>query len=123
MVPRQAPALSLPVVLLAKVTREGEGKHLAQEGTEGGPKTLPKASKLTTNLTPTMREVLAVLLLASLASCGDINRQSIVFYEETPDVFYCPQEKPISLEGMIVKAKPLKKLCEYEGKPPPKDYM
>ena len=29
----------------------------------------------------------------------DLNRQSIVFYDETPDVFYCPQEKPVSLEG------------------------
>ena len=53
---------------------------------------------------------------------GDINRQSIVFHEETPDVFYCPQEKPISLEGMIVKAKPLKALCEYEGRALPEDY-
>ncbi len=45
--------------------------------------------------------VLAVLAaaFASLASAGDINRQSIVFYEATPDVFYCPQDKPISLEG------------------------
>ncbi len=43
-----------------------------------------------------------VLFLASVvcvALAGDINRQSIVFYEATPDVFYCPQEKPISLEG------------------------
>ena len=45
-------------------------------------------------------------LLAFMALCGgvswagDINRQSIVFHEETPDVFYCPQEKPISLEGI-----------------------
>ncbi len=38
-------------------------------------------------------------LLVALAAAGDINRQSIVFYEATPDVFYCPQEKPISLEG------------------------
>jgi hypothetical protein len=34
-------------------------------------------------------------------------------------VFYCPQEKPISFEGMLVKAKPLKKLCEFEGRPLP----
>ena len=45
-----------------------------------------------------------------------------VFHEETPDVFYCPQEKPISLEGMIVKAKPLDALCEHEGRPLPEDY-
>ena len=54
-----------------------------------------------------------------LAWCGDINRQAIIFYPETPDLFYCPQEKPISLEGMLVKAKPLKKLCEFEGRPLP----
>lgn len=64
--------------------------------------------------------VLSSLLVAALA--GDINRQSIVFHKQTPDVFYCPQDKPISLGGMIVKAKPLKKLCEYEGKPLPDDY-
>ena len=54
--------------------------------------------------------------LVAFSKAGDINRQSIVFHEETPDVFYCPQEKPISLEGMIVKAKPLDALCEHEGK-------
>ena len=37
--------------------------------------------------------------LFGLSAAGDINRQSIVFYRETPDVFYCPQENPISLEG------------------------
>ena len=39
------------------------------------------------------------------ASAGDLNRASIIFHEETPEVFYCPQEKPISLEGMIVKVR------------------
>ncbi len=65
--------------------------------------------------------VLAVALVAT-AAADDIKRQSIVFYKETPDVFYCPQEKPISLGGMIVKAKPLSKLCEFEGKALPDDY-
>ena len=27
----------------------------------------------------------------ALAAAGDINRQSIIFNEKTPDVFYCPQ--------------------------------
>ena len=58
-------------------------------------------------------------MAASTAFAGDINRQSIVFHEETPDVFYCPQEKPVSLEGMIVKARPLKALCEHQGRPLP----
>ncbi len=43
--------------------------------------------------------VLLLTVMVGLAAAGDINRQSIVFYEATPDVFYCPQEKPISLEG------------------------
>merc|ERR1712141_588450 len=65
---------------------------------------------------------LAFLALFSCVRAGDINRQSIVFHEETPDVFYCPQEKPISLEGMIVKAKPLDALCEHEGRGLPENY-
>jgi len=39
--------------------------------------------------------ILALFVGATLA--GDINRQAIVFYPETPDLFYCPLEKPISL--------------------------
>ena len=42
-------------------------------------------------------KLLLVALLVGAAAAGDINRQAIVFYPETPDVFYCPQEKPISL--------------------------
>ena len=60
-----------------------------------------------------------VVAMFGVALAGDINRQAIIFYPETPDLFYCPQEKPISLAGMLVKAKPLKKLCEYEGRPLP----
>merc|ERR1711897_117269 len=45
----------------------------------------------------------------ALATAGDINRQSIIFNENTPDVFYCPQEKPISIDRMLVKSKPMKK--------------
>lgn len=65
-----------------------------------------------------------VALVAALAPAlaGDINRQSIVFNEKTPDVFYCPQEKPISIDRMLVKSKPMKKLCEYEGRPLPDTY-
>merc|ERR1711997_39782 len=59
-----------------------------------------------------------ILFLAFLAvaSASDLNRQSIIFNENTPDVFYCPQEKPISIDRMLVKSKPMKKLCEYEGR-------
>lgn len=50
----------------------------------------------------------------------DVNRKSIVFDIKTPKVFYCPQEKLSDYTKMIVKAKPLEKLCEFEGKGKPK---
>ena len=67
-------------------------------------------------------QIVALMAFVAISYAGDINRQSIVFHEETPDVFYCPQEKPISLEGMIVKAKPLDALCEHEGRGLPDEY-
>ena len=42
-------------------------------------------------------------------------RKSIVFDPKTPKVFYCPQDKPVDMSKMIVKAIPLEKLCEYGG--------
>merc|ERR1712130_766915 len=59
--------------------------------------------------------ILFVAFLA-VASASDLNRQSIIFNENTPDVFYCPQEKPISIDRMLVKSRPMKKLCEHEGR-------
>merc|ERR1711953_664043 len=56
--------------------------------------------------------IYGLAFVVALAEAGDINRQSIVFHEETPDVFYCPQEKPISLDG----------LCEHEGRGLPENY-
>lgn len=50
----------------------------------------------------------------------DIYKRSIVFDIKTPKVFYCPQEKQADFGKMIVKAKPLDKLCEFEGKVKPK---
>lgn len=38
------------------------------------------------------------------------------------DVFYCPQTKPTGFDNMIVKARPLKKLCEFEGQQLPETY-
>ncbi|KAF5286589.1 hypothetical protein FQA39_LY16272 [Lamprigera yunnana] len=52
----------------------------------------------------------------------DMMRKSIVFDKNTPDVFYCPIHKPSGMDKLIVKARPLKKLCEHEGKPLPADY-
>ena len=45
--------------------------------------------------TTAMASSLVLVLLVTVAGCraGDINRQSIVFHEETPEVFYCPQVK------------------------------
>ena len=68
------------------------------------------------------RALFGLALLALRVKAGDINRQSIVYHEETPEVFYCPQEKPVSLEGMIVKARPLKALCEHQGRALPENY-
>jgi len=69
--------------------------------------------------------MLRFVCLSALFVCaygGDMNRQSIIFNDKTPDVFYCPQEKPISIDRMLVKSKPMKKLCEYDGRPLPADY-
>lgn len=49
-------------------------------------------------------------------------RKSIVFDMKLPDVFYCPQEKPTGFDKMLVKSKPLNKLCEFDGRPLPEDY-
>lgn len=67
---------------------------------------------------------LFVLFLAILAAvdAGDMMRKSIVFNKNTPDVFYCPQKKATGVDKMMVSAKPLKKLCEFEGKPLPAHY-
>ncbi|XP_054005944.1 uncharacterized protein LOC128890941 isoform X1 [Hylaeus anthracinus] len=64
--------------------------------------------------------MLVVLLVT--AEAGDMMRKSIVFDKNTPDVFYCPQQKPTGFKKMIVNAKPLSKLCQFEGKPIPPDY-
>lgn len=70
--------------------------------------------------------VIQLLFLASLVVClvesKDMLRKSIIFDKKTPDVFYCPQKKPKGVDKMLVKAKPLRKLCEFEGKPLPADY-
>ncbi|XP_058449693.1 uncharacterized protein LOC131429531 [Malaya genurostris] len=52
----------------------------------------------------------------------DMMRKSIVYDKNTPDVFYCPTNKPTGMDKMIVRSRPLHKLCEYEGKPLPEDY-
>lgn len=73
--------------------------------------------------------VLAVFIVSQLVTVGGEARQqeappsrkSIVFDLKTPKVFYCPQEKPADMDKMIVKARPLDKLCEFAGKPRPKN--
>lgn len=51
---------------------------------------------------------------------NNLLRKSIVFDLKTPKVFYCPQEKPADTDKMIVKARPLDKLCQFQGQPRPK---
>lgn len=45
--------------------------------------------------------------------------KSIVFDIKTPKVFYCPQERIYDDTNLIVKSRPLSKLCEYNGKGKP----
>ncbi|EFX81401.1 hypothetical protein DAPPUDRAFT_317613 [Daphnia pulex] len=66
--------------------------------------------------------VLLMLLMVGTVLAGDMLRKSIVYDKNTPDVFYCPQEKPTGFDNMIVKARSLKKLCEFEGQQLPKHY-
>jgi len=61
------------------------------------------------------------LAMVALGYC-DMMRKSIVFDKATPDVFYCPVDKPYSFEKMFVRSKPLSKLCEFNGKGLPEDY-
>jgi len=63
-----------------------------------------------------------VLALAGCCLAGDMMRKSIVYNPKTPDLFYCPQYKPKSFDDMLVKSRPLAKLCEFKGRPLPADY-
>ncbi|XP_043266582.1 uncharacterized protein [Venturia canescens] len=63
-----------------------------------------------------------LVAIVAVINAGDIMRKSIVFDKNTPNVFYCPQDKPTGFEKMIVRATPLKKLCQFEGGPIPEDY-
>ena len=65
--------------------------------------------------------VVALAMTIGVVVKGDMMRKSIVFDIKTPKVFYCPQEKPIGPNKMIVKSIPLDKLCEYQGKNVPKN--
>ncbi|XP_051176175.1 uncharacterized protein LOC127291225 isoform X2 [Leptopilina boulardi] len=62
------------------------------------------------------------ILLTSVVASDIMLRKSIVYDKKTPDVFYCPQHKPTGKDKMIVKARPLSKLCEFGDKPIPEDY-
>ncbi|GFS73014.1 tigger transposable element-derived protein 1 [Trichonephila clavipes] len=62
--------------------------------------------------------LLMVLAIVLTTICADMMRKSIVFDEKNPKYFYCPQEKPKGMNKMLVKARPIDKLCEFEGQPP-----
>ncbi|XP_014241835.1 uncharacterized protein LOC106662319 isoform X2 [Cimex lectularius] len=59
-------------------------------------------------------------LIASVvfSALGYDMRKSIVYDKKTPGVFYCPQHKVTDVDKLIVRARPLKKLCEFDGKKP-----
>lgn len=78
-----------------------------------------------------MRSTLVFLVVVALALTSatakkykekDLMRKSIVFDKNTPDVFYCATSKPTGMDKLIVRARPLHKLCEFEGHPLPEDY-
>ncbi|KAL3271517.1 hypothetical protein HHI36_021996 [Cryptolaemus montrouzieri] len=74
-------------------------------------------------MNPTISLALLVCFcMTTVLAMKDMMRKSIVFDKNTPDVFYCPIQKPSGMEKLIVKARPLKKLCEFEGQPLPEDY-
>ncbi|XP_075228468.1 uncharacterized protein LOC142328582 isoform X2 [Lycorma delicatula] len=71
---------------------------------------------------PWTQRISFILLMMVFVEAGDMMRKSIVFDKRTPGVFYCPQHKPTGFDKMIVHARPLSKLCEYDGKKLPPDY-
>lgn len=64
----------------------------------------------------------SVLASASKTAAKDMLRKSIVFDKKTPHVFYCPIHKPTGFDKLIVRARPLKKLCEFEGRGVPREH-
>lgn len=56
---------------------------------------------------------------AAEAANKNLKKKSIIFDPSTPNVFYCPQEKPAHSDKVLVRARPLEKLCEFNGKPRP----
>lgn len=47
--------------------------------------------------------LLVLLSLIGLGTSKDMMRKSIVFDKNTPDVFYCPIQKPTGFDKLIVK--------------------
>ncbi|XP_050432875.1 uncharacterized protein LOC126840908 isoform X2 [Adelges cooleyi] len=74
------------------------------------------------DLSPSMRILLILLSVLSGVLAGDMMRKSIVYDKKTPNVFYCPLNKPTGFDKLYVNSRPLKKLCEFDGKPLPEDY-
>nr|CAD7595643.1 unnamed protein product [Timema genevievae] len=66
--------------------------------------------------------LVAVVVVVVVVDAGDMMRKSIVFDKKTPEVFYCPQHKPTGFDKLLVRARPLSKLCQFGGQPLPEDY-
>ncbi|XP_050539739.1 uncharacterized protein LOC126904614 isoform X1 [Daktulosphaira vitifoliae] len=67
-------------------------------------------------------QILFLFSIISVVMAGDMMRKSIVYDKKTPNVFYCPLNKPTGFDKLLVHSRPLKKLCEFDGKPLPEDY-
>ncbi|XP_025413999.1 uncharacterized protein LOC112686088 isoform X2 [Sipha flava] len=67
-------------------------------------------------------QLLVLFSILNAVLAGDMMRKSIVYDKKTPNVFYCPLNKPTGFDKLLVHSRPLKKLCEFDGKPLPEDY-
>ncbi|XP_027849883.1 uncharacterized protein LOC114129365 isoform X1 [Aphis gossypii] len=67
-------------------------------------------------------QLLFLFSILNVVLGGDMMRKSIVYDKKTPNVFYCPLNKPTGFDKLFVHSRPLKKLCEFDGKPLPEDY-
>lgn len=62
------------------------------------------------------------LILANFtqATKQSLRKEAIVFNPKTPKVFYCPQNKASHSAKVIVRARPLDRLCQFGGMARPK---
>jgi ATP-dependent DNA helicase 2 subunit 2 len=69
-----------------------------------------------------MKVFVFLLSIIVLVLCELDERKSIVYDKKTPDVFYCPINHHDNIDEMLVRSRPLHKLCEYNGESLPEGY-